>query len=119
MLCARYIPRLLHLGLITFAVALLAGTIVEKTRMRSEVPAIATTADVSVIDVARGVDVGMLSTLVKLAADERVIAIDDQAVENDLAAGALLGQRTLGANTYLDLTVGSVRGKRRVLVLMH
>ena len=43
----------------------------------------------------------------------------DQAVENDLAAGALLGQRTLGANTYLDLTVGSVRGKRRVLVLMH
>jgi len=122
MLCSRYVPRLLHLGLVVFAVALLAGTIVEKARMRSEparpAPAI-TTSGATVVDVARGVDAGTLASIVRLAADERVIAVDDQPVANDFAAGAAISDRSLASGTYLDLTVASVRGKRRVLVLLH
>jgi len=82
-------------------------------------PAVAMSADATVVDVARGVEVGMLARIVQIAGDERIVAIDDQPVENDIAVGAAIARRTLGANTYLDLTVGSPRGKRRVLVLMH
>ena len=80
---------------------------------------VAPTAGATVVDVARGVEVSMLARLVQIGEDERIVAIDDQPVANDIAAGAAIAQRTLGANTYLDLTVGSARGKRRVLVLMH
>jgi hypothetical protein len=83
------------------------------------VAAVATSAEATVVDVARGVEVGMLARIVQIAADERIVAVDDQPVENDIAAGAAIAHRTLGANTYLDLTVASARGKRRLLVLMH
>lgn len=73
----------------------------------------------TIVDVARGVEVGMLARIVQIAGDERIVAIDDQPVENDIAAGAAIAHRSLGANTYLDLSVAGPRGKRRVLVLMH
>lgn len=76
-------------------------------------------AQVAVVDVAHAVDAAALSQLVRLAPDERVIAVDDRPVANDLAAGAAIAARRLDAGTYLDLTVGSGRGRRRVLVLLH
>lgn len=86
----------------------------------AQVPAaVPTTTGATVVDVARGVDPGTLARIVQIGQDERIVAIDDQPVANDVAAGAEIGRRSLGASTYLDLTVGSVRGKRRVLVLMH
>lgn len=74
---------------------------------------------VTVVDVAYGVEPSQLSALVRLEHDERVIAVDDRAVPNDLAAGAAIAERGLGSGKFLDLTVGSARGTRRVLVLMH
>lgn len=74
---------------------------------------------VTVVDIARGVEPSQLSTLVRLEHDERVIAVDDRAVPNDLAAGAAIAERGVGSGRFLDLTVGSARGTRRVLVLMH
>lgn len=125
MFSARAVPRILHLGLLSFAVALLAVMLVQRaagifeTQRAIEGSYPHPTANATVIDVARGVEIGMLSSLVQIGRDERVVAIDDQPVENDLAAGALLARKTLGANTYLDLTVDGPHGKRRVLVLMH
>jgi len=122
MFCSRYAPRLLHLGLVVFAVALLVGTVVEKARMRSEPTRVVSpvrTEAVSVVDVAHGVDAGALGSLVRLRADERVVAVDDQPVANDLAAGALIAARGLGSGKYVDLTIGGATGRRRILVLMH
>jgi len=76
-------------------------------------------SSVTVVDVAHGVDAGSLATLVRLNADERVVAVDDQTVENDLAAGAAIAEHQLHSGNFLDLTVGGPRGNRRVLVLMH
>jgi hypothetical protein len=114
------VSRTLTLGLVVFAVALLAGTIVEKARLREE-PRLAAvgTEPVSVVDVAHGVDAGALASLVRLREDERVTAVDDQPVSNDFAAGAAIASRQLGTGKYLDLTVTGARGSRRVLVLMH
>ena len=111
-----YVTRSLQLGLVVFAATLLVGTIVEKD---SDEPAPIPSDAVSVVDVAYGVDASQLSALVRLATDERVIAVDDRPVANDLAAGAAIAERGLGTGKYLDLTVGGARGKRRVLVLMH
>jgi hypothetical protein len=124
MFSPRSLPRLLHLGLLAFAVALLAVMLVQRASSllatsRAAEEAERPTANATVIDVARGVDVGMLTSIVQIGQDERIVAIDDQPIENDLAAGAAIARKTLGANTYLDLTVASPHGKRRVLVLMH
>jgi|MudIll2142460700_1097286.scaffolds.fasta_scaffold02156_8 hypothetical protein len=114
------VSRTLNLGLVVFAVALLVGTVVEKARSRERPhAALATTEAVTVVDVARGVDAGTLGSLVRLRADERVIAVDDRAVENDFAAGAAIAERALGPGKFLDLTVAGASGSRRVLVLMH
>jgi S1-C subfamily serine protease len=114
---------LFQLGLVVFAVALLAGTVVEKARMRdtapAPAPAEAVTEAITVVDVAHGVDAAALGSLVRLRADERVVAVDDRPVANDLAAGAAIATRALGTGTYLDLTVAGASGRRRVLVLMH
>ena len=111
-----YVTRSLQLGLVVFAATLLVGTIVEK---RSDEPAPVRSEAVSVVDIAHGVSPSELSALVRLATDERVIAVDDRPVANDLAAGAAIAERGLGAGKFLDLTVGGARGSRRVLVLMH
>ena len=115
------LSRTLQLGLVVFAVALLVGTIVEKARLAEHHAHVAPAAyePVSVVDVARGVDVAALGSLVRLRADERVTAVDDQPVANDFAAGAALTQRALGPGKYVDLTVSGASGSRRVLVLMH
>lgn len=102
---------------ITLSISLIRGVVTDE---KPAARALATTTEpVSVVDVARGVDAGTLATVVRLREDERVTAIDDQPVANDFAAGAAISARALGAGTYLDLTVTSPRGSRRVLVLMH
>ena len=74
---------------------------------------------VSVVDVAHGVPPSLLTSIVQLRHDERVIAVDDQAVANDLAAGAAIAARDPGPGRFLDLTVAGAAGSRRILVLMH
>jgi hypothetical protein len=113
-------------SLVRMTLGMLVGTLIviflwHRADGHACAPAAATSSSTgaTVVDVARGVEVGMLARIVQIAGDERIVAIDDQPVENDIAAGAAIAHRTLGANTYLDLTVASPRGKRRVLVLMH
>ena len=114
------VSRTLQLGLIVFSIALLVGTIVEKSRMAQHTHVSpAAYEPVTVVDVARGVDAAAHGSLVRLRADERVTAVDDQPVANDFAAGAALTQRELGPGKYVDLTVTGAHGSRRVLVLMH
>src|SRR5215203_406557 len=48
---------------------------------------------ITVIDVARGVPAATVLELIRLAPGERVIAVDDVPVANNLAAGAALGDR--------------------------
>jgi len=116
-----YLSRPLTLGLLGIAVVLLldisAALVREPTR--ASAPLAAQHEPVSVVDVARGVSPSELATFVRLRGDERVVAVDDQAVANDLAAGALIANRTLGSGSFLDLTVGGRAGQRRVLVLLH
>jgi hypothetical protein len=113
------ISRSLYLGFIAFVVALLVGTVVEKSQMHKTTAQPPTSNTVTVVDVARGVDAGQVATLVRLQPDERVVAVDDQRVDNDFAAGAAMAAHDLGTGKYLDLTVSGTRGARRVLVLMH
>ena len=117
MCVSRSAHRAFMLGLVAFTVALLVGTIVEKSRMRQARVKPANT--VTVVDVAHGVDATQLASLVRLQPDERVVAVDDQRVDNDFAAGAAIAAHDLNSGKYLDLTVRGTRGSRRVLVLMH
>jgi hypothetical protein len=115
-----YISRTIHLGFVVFLAALVVFTVVEKARMHEAPKPVASSyAPVTVVDVARGVDAGTLASLVRLRAGERVVAIDDQKVANDFAAGAAISAHDLGSGKYLDLTVDGAAGARRVLVLMH
>ncbi len=109
--------RSVNLALVVFAVVLLVGTVVERSRTRAVAPA--SYQAVTIVDVAHGVEPGAVPSLLRLRVDERVVAVDDQAVENDLAAGAAIAEHAPGPGKFLDLTVGSATGNRRVLVLMH
>lgn len=111
--------RTLHLGFVVFVVVLLAT--IEIAWRRAEAPVAVTTAaaSVTVVDVARGLDPAALATIVRLRADERVTAVDDRAVANDLAAGAAIAERPRGSGSFVDLTVTGAHGSRRVLVLLH
>ena len=61
----------------------------------------------------------MLTSLVQLHDDERVIAINDVRVANNLDAGRMLASLWLSPQRYIDLQVGGRDGERRVLVLLH
>jgi len=73
-------------------------------------------ASATIIDVAGSVPPRQLSTLVHLDRDERVLAVDDRQVDSDLDAGAAIAAH---ASSYIDLTVGSTAGARRVLMILH
>jgi hypothetical protein len=72
-----------------------------------------------VVDVARGIDSTTMASLVPLHDDERVIAIDDHPVVNDLAAGVQIAERARDGRRFIDVTIDGMTGKRRVLVLVH
>ena len=73
----------------------------------------------TVVDVAPNVSASLLPSLIQLREDERVVAINDARVTNDLQAGSVLASLWLGPQRYIDLNVASPRGERRVLVLLH
>ena len=74
---------------------------------------------VRIVDVARGVSAAMLAEILHLAPDEHVVAVDGNEVRSDLAAGAAIAAWSPAAGRYLDLTVASPAGLRRMLVLVH
>ncbi|CAN5877983.1 hypothetical protein BH11MYX3_BH11MYX3_37200 [soil metagenome] len=77
-------------------------------------------ANASIVDVAPGLRGAEVSSLIRLAPGERVIAVDDRPVDSDLAAGAAIAMRAPGSGGYVDLEVERPDGlHRRVLVLMH
>ena len=78
--------------------------------------ALSAPAAATIIDVAGSVDGPQLSSLVRLESDEHVTAVDDRAVGSDLEAGAAIARHIGG---YIDLTVQSTTGTRRVLMLLH
>ena len=71
-----------------------------------------------VVDVAAGVAPSELASLVRLRPGERISAINDQPVDEDLDAGVLFGSMARPGG-FLDLTISSAAIERRVLVLMH
>lgn len=73
----------------------------------------------SVLDVAHGVAPGALASLIRLQPTEWVSAIDDRALDPDLPVDDLIASMVPRAGEFLDLTVSSARGERRVLVLIH
>ena len=73
----------------------------------------------TVVDVAAGIQVAAIPSLIRLAPGERVIAVDDRPVDSDLAAGAAITARTATASSFVDLTVERAGTHRRVLVLLH
>ena len=73
----------------------------------------------TVIDVAPNVDATMLTSLIQIHDDERVIAINDTPVANDLDGGRMLGTLRFGAQRYIDVQVRGPSGERRLLVLLH
>jgi hypothetical protein len=77
---------------------------------------------VNVIDVAPGVAPAQIAALIQLAPGEHVSAVDDRAAASDLEVGAVIASSIAAVphrREFLDLTVASPAGERRVLVLLH
>lgn len=92
-------------------------------RARPPVAAPVRVPDVTVIDVARGLDGVAVASLVALRPGERIATVDDRPVASDAAAGAAIAARVASASTeahgYIDLGVRGAAGGRRVLVMLH
>ena len=73
---------------------------------------------VNVIDVAPGVAPAQIAALIQLAPGEHVSAVNDRVPASDLEVGALIASQPRPGQ-FLDLTVASPAGERRVLVLLH
>ena len=126
-LAAMLLFRSLALGLLGacfFLIATRPTTIVVRQPPPIEVPNLSGIRGLpaqgpTVIDVAPNVDATMLTSLVQLHDDERVIAINDVRVANDLDAGRMLASLWLQPQRYIDLQIGGRGGERRMLVLLH
>ncbi len=117
-----YLTRSLTLALTTASLVLLVNVWMSVDKPDDTPGRLLAAANepVNVVDVAPGVAPTDLASIVQLRADERVIAVDDRPVANDLAAGAAIADRLLASGRYVDLTVaGAAGGSRRILVLMH
>ena len=73
---------------------------------------------INVIDVASGVAPLQIAALIQLAPGEHVSAVNDRVPASDLEVGALIASQSRRGE-FLDLTVASRAGERRVLVLLH
>ena len=74
----------------------------------------------TIVDVAPGLSGALVPSLIRLAPDERVVAVDDRAVSGNLDAGARIAAHAPAAGSFVDLEVATETGdRRRVLVLMH
>jgi hypothetical protein len=118
--------RLLTIGLGATGVILLATfqpirlEVVRPEVVHTEVvrPALPTPG-VSIVDVAEQVGPAKLAELVYLNGGERVSAINDRPIADDQLAIEAISSLPLRAGDYVDLTVTSATGERRVLVLLH
>jgi len=75
----------------------------------------------TVVDVAHGVSASDVATLVHLDPDERIVSINDVAVDSSLIAGVAIADRVRDGIHYLDLAVARHRASetRRVVVLLR
>jgi hypothetical protein len=73
---------------------------------------------VNVIDVAPGVPPAQIAALIQLGPGEHVSEVNDRVPASDLEVGALIASLPRRGE-FLDLTVASPAGARRVLVLLH
>lgn len=116
-----YLTRSLTLALTTASLVLLVNVWMSVDKPDDAPVRLLAAANepISVVDVAPGVAPTGLASIVRLRADERVVAVDDRPVANDLAAGAAIADRLVASGRYVDLTVAGAAGSRRILVLMH
>ena len=119
--------RLLTIGLCATGVILLATfqpvrlevvrpEVVHREVVHSAHPA---PPGVRIVDVAEQVGPAKLAELVYLNGGERVSAINDRPIADDQLAIEAISSLPLRAGQYVDLTVTSATGERRVLVLLH
>ena len=73
---------------------------------------------VNVLDVAPGVPPAHIAALIQLRPGEHVSEVNDRVPASDLEVGALIASLPRRGE-FLDLTVASPAGARRVLVLLH
>lgn len=73
---------------------------------------------VNVIDVAPGVPPAQIAGLIQLGPGEHVSAVNDRVAASDLEVGAVIASLPRRGE-FVDLTVASPAGERRVLVLLH
>lgn len=109
------------LGAVLYFVAAAPPTtvrVVEHAVAAMPVPTVSNAPDVTIVDIAPGIDIVTLVSLVKLDPGERIVTVDGRPVENNLVAGAAISARA-GTRSYVDLEVASRTGKRRVLLLLH
>jgi hypothetical protein len=78
-------------------------------------------AMVSVVDVAAELPAAQVLAVLRLAGDERIVEIDDRAVDGSCEIEATLRHELTrgGRPSYLDLSIDGERGSRRLLVLRH
>ncbi|MEO6774101.1 MAG: hypothetical protein ABI467_13970 [Kofleriaceae bacterium] len=108
--------RALSVGLLGACVCLLAQHPFERVRVEHERELVAVRSAPTIIDVAPGLTATQIAELVHLAPDERVTSVDDRPVLGNLDAGTVIDPHD---RQYVDLTVASRTGERRVLVLIH
>lgn len=114
--------RSLTIGLLGACVLMLARVGPSRTTIVTPTAAapVAPGSTATIVDLAPGLSSGVVPSLIRLAPGERVVAVDDQPVENDLDAGAAITARPRGTKTFVDLEVAASTGEhRRVLVLLH
>lgn len=121
--------RLLLLGLCTATVVMLATWQPVRIELRAPGNAPprplrvqpASVAPMQVIDVARSVAPVELAALLRLSSCEEIVAINDRAVDRKLGldASTLVGSVGARPGEFVDLTVASARGERRILMLVH
>jgi S1-C subfamily serine protease len=73
----------------------------------------------SVVDVVDRMTPADLASLVALKPGERVTAVNDRPADSDVATEVVIASQGRHAGEYLDLTVASAMGERRVLLLLH
>jgi hypothetical protein len=110
--------RALSVGLLGACVCLLAQHPIERVRVEHEreLVAVPTAPMATIIDVAPGLTATQIAELVHLAPDEHVTSVDDRPVTGNLDAGTVIEPHD---RHFVDLTVASRTGERRVLVLIH
>lgn len=107
--------RSLTLGLLGACFYLLLGVARQGEPLREVQLAPATT----IVDIAGGVRGEQLAGMLALAPGERIVAVDDRPMRDDLQAGLEIAAREGSPGTFVDLTVESAAGARRVLLLRH